>query len=733
MVEQDNYMTYNIATPLPSVSVIANAIYAVASYAQPKTMWEDGDGRVHVLCSMATGPFWTHHVSIDTDGSLYDNVLVSTGVPYGQMSRRQIFDSTRSKLYTSTEYHDGYSGSALMFDQATQTWTIIKTGTAYGTASSTAFAAGLSMDLGDDGLVYMTFVTLNYTGMRVYSFDPDVGTASWYDYGIIYNADAHADGAGVFNNSTSVDSNVNGLGVDTGYIYVSIQGAVVDSYYHLRVHPIGSGSWSEVTFGDGLASTAMGMCREISTNDIYLYRTPSGQSAAWYQLTAGGATPSDPPGAYRDAGGSEYVTTNQTMNGFTNVYGYDVDVWDVFPTPVPTNSIITWQPHGGGSPPWSTQSSLAYAGDFASGLVCALATNSAPGEITSLGGQNSSGAGSDYNYKTDTSGASFNALDAYGAIGVPAAFSPLGVREIYWVSYPDSITRWIPSVGLTRTNPKVINVQSQVGLFAYPNIVDYDANKLIWFGGNICGSTAGCEDCGSVCWYDPSDDSIDNVMDALWIGGNPPPPVGYNNILFVSMCMANSCSKVVVSGNDGYIHVIDCATKTIDRSTDIGISGYLVEVSNDLVMGITDSVSGNKMFRYQPSTGTLVTAATSISILGIPSITATFGGVAAKHRKLELGPDGYAWLFVDDDIYRVHPTSTDASTFTKVIDTAANGIGKIKWSGTDLLVYYDGTTNRSGVDVYLDLLTTPRGRFVYGVENVKPYGKDAGKVYGVAL
>ena len=712
--------TYSLRTPVPTETAITGAVSAVASYGQLKVMWTDSDSRVHILCSMANGPFWTHHVSINTNGTMYAHAMSNSGVPNGQLRRIQMFDSARNKLYTGTEYHDGLPGSALMFDPVTQAWTVIKTGTAYGTASSTAFASNMSMDLGDDGLVYMTFIPLNYTGMRVYSYNPDVGAASWYDYGIIYNADGHADGAGVYNNSTSVDNQSIFMGVDSSYIYAEIQGS--DTYYHLRVHPIGAGSWSEVTFGDGLASTSMRIVREISTNYICLSRTPLNGSPIQYRLTGGGATPYS-FGAYRDSGADNYQTTStMSMNGFSNTYGYDVDVWDVFPTPLPTNSIITWQPHGAGSPPFAAQSSLSYTGAFASDTVCGLATNSAPGEITSVAGGQGSGSGSDYNTMTQVSGAAFNALDAYGAIGVPAAYSPLGVREVYWVSYPDSLTRWTPSVGLTRNNPKSWNYQTQgVGQFAYPNIVDYDANGLIWIGGNVCGATQGCQESGKVVWYNPVNDMMANVFDGIWIGGNPP-ATGHNNILFTSLCMANNRSKVAVSSNDGYIHVIDCATQSIVRSDNIGVYGYLTEVSDDLVMGITYNGSSSQLFRYRPSTGTVVTSPTNISTLGIPGITNTFGGVSSKHRKLERGLDGYAWLFVDGSIYRVNPTTTDANTFTKIVDTATYGIGKIRWSGLDLLAYYDGITSRSGVDAYLGLLIKSTGHLISGVEGVNPFG-----------
>jgi hypothetical protein len=145
--------------------------------------------------------------------------------------------------------------------------------------------------------------------------------------------------------------------------------------------------------------------------------------------------------------------------------------------------------------------------------------------------------------------------------------------------------------------------------------------------------------------------------------------------------------------------------------------------------------TNDKVGRYQPSTQTMLTELTATG-LGLTHFGFGASGFYARHQcKLELGPDGYAWMFMTNSIYRIHPTTC---VFSKVVDKAANasprsstyGLIKFSHDGRDLLLYYGGGRDWD-MDYYPNIFARVDAKLVGGVVAGKVGGVTAEKVGGV--
>jgi hypothetical protein len=75
---------------------------------------------------------------------------------------------------------------------------------------------------------------------------------------------------------------------------------------------------------------------------------------------------------------------------------------------------------------------------------------------------------------------------------------------------------------------------------------------------------------------------------------------------------------------------------------------------------------------------------------------------ARMNWKLELGPDGYVWMFVDNALYRINPTTC---AFSKVTDTSYGAL-TFAPNNVDLILYnINGTTNVKYIPGILHLVS----------------------------
>jgi hypothetical protein len=115
----------------------------------------------------------------------------------------------------------------------------------------------------------------------------------------------------------------------------------------------------------------------------------------------------------------------------------------------------------------------------------------------------------------------------------------------------------------------------------------------------------------------------------------------------------------------------------------------MIEVADDIVFGIVIASGPTyKVIRFRPSNKQILT----LQNLGVSGTPFGFGDnqYSRMNYKLEKGPDGYIWMFVDNSLYRVDPTTC---VFSKVVDT---NYAKLKFASNNvnLLLYgINGTTD----------------------------------------
>jgi hypothetical protein len=683
--------TYLLSSPVPAETSLPHVLQGRQSYAGQHIMWRDSAGHINIINSFGGADTsgdenaYFHYVNTFTGA----NALVEGGpCSFGRQGKIS-YDPVHNKFYWSGEYCNRVRGGSFNeFDPITMTNKVIQTGVG-------KWWTSLSLIMGDDNKIYFIPMDADGQGSHVFSYDPEIGESSWADYGVIYGP------------SNGISP---GLAVTNGYIYVTWQQNTAPNYWHLMVHPVGSGSWTEYFFSDGLPSTSLRVRMENGTKKWFFSRQKEGSSDyEYYWLENGGATKvngSSPQTGYQAALDTNMFGCIAIMGygdygEFNQAYSYDMN-WDNYmPNPANPVSTVYYGPHSGWNYPDSgfSTSSLDYTGPWYDLKSSTVVPHSGDSSFYAIGESIT-----DYNYATVSKSYVYmrNLPSVYYSMRVPADFSPINSEEVYISGYANQMWRWNPALPWSTDNPK--NVTPRQGM-NYRVFMDYDAEGKIWVGSNACGATAGCKDFGSVAWYDPRNDASGEMFADVWTGGNP----GSANfdtateIKYTSLAMSNNRTKVVVSSNDGKLTVINAMTKTIEKSVDIGLKAFLVEVADDKVMGVEPikSAGTSRVFLFQPSTGRMLKEPQLIGVTGYPFGGAD-GSAARRQFKLERGPDGYAWLFVDKKIYRVNP---DTLAF-EYVATETGDSNKMIFAdnNTDLLLY--GGSNPS---YFPNILTAENG------------------------
>ena len=280
----------------------------------------------------------------------------------------------------------------------------------------------------------------------------------------------------------------------------------------------------------------------------------------------------------------------------------------------------------------------------------------------------------------------------------PQCFSPYSLMkhssgEIYLGGYSNTVSRYNPAAaydlttgeatprlpGVGNPNPYfILMTRSDAEQLHYRYLLDYDANGLVWIGGN---TTRKPVDWGDVMWYDPDDGSYDYVLPAL------------KNVAKVSsLCAANNRSLICVSDNDGNIWIIDATAKTLDpvpiRPTVEGSKTVMLEISTNLVLGIVFVGGTYKTLLFNPTTKA-IQALTDITISGAPF---GFGDNSSARMdwRLILGSDGSPCLFFGNSLFEYNLSS---SSFQKVGDFAYQKL-RLAANGTDVIACNNGNIIR---------------------------------------
>jgi hypothetical protein len=143
------------------------------------------------------------------------------------------------------------------------------------------------------------------------------------------------------------------------------------------------------------------------------------------------------------------------------------------------------------------------------------------------------------------------------------------------------------------------------------------------------------------------------------------------------------------------LYVFDVATKTVvlTNSSVLPFVSRLekcVEVSSGVVVGITS----NLVWRYNVATDTVThtNALPGVSWSGFLYADPSYG----SRKKLVLGPDGYVWAVLGNDLYRIHPTTCEP----ELIKASVSPNNVIFLDG-DAYLYNPATTSLKTLDELL--------------------------------
>lgn len=611
--------------------------------------WRDGSGNIHLVASFngvaeaySTEPYFIHHINLDTD------VSHLTSCAKGYLGKT-VYDPFNDRLYCCGVY----SGSFGWLNPTTGAFTKLK--------DSPAGLYGSMIYGGDDRIYFVeNACVLNSYGIA----------DGLYSYGDFMPATAAVD--------------YNALAVDTTHVYFGVINQTTwlgNSWWTLFIGEIKAAkeTFVEYDFADE-HDRGVAFLRDYNTKELLCRRLlVDNTTYKYYSFTGGVLTEVtkalNPEYAWNEAGTaitgnygptvidySPYVYTTGTPADKT-WWGWEIDPAQLAPVPgTQEYSKIGYRPEEGGD--WS-YSQKTFTEPWQSTIPFALTHKSARDiYLTSY----DYGPASTVDYDTPspvTNG--YHQISPYDVLKLPdstvymcgySADTLLWNPASAWTLHSGNATRFdYPAAGAP--NPYKLNIARSGIQHHYRFCLHYDSAGKVWGGGNATRTTTN-PGAGNVWWYKPSDGTYGYVFDGT--GGKP--DWDDTEVYFRSMCHALSRTKMVVSGHDGWLHVVNCADATIDGSFNLGTYAYMVEVADDQVFGIT--LDGD-VFLFKPSDQTMIVAPFDCGLAYTP-----FGWESNSYTrmnyKVELGPDGYAWMFMGSRIYKFNPT-TCLPTLVKSLST----------------------------------------------------------------
>ncbi len=644
--------TYKLNSTIPAI-VNDGTVSQGVSTSGYRTMWRGLDNNVHLLACFggdSNSGWFGHYINMNTGA----HKMISG--PSKGAAMWWTYNPAADRVYIATSYAQ-YNESLWEFNAADQSLVMV---------SPTAdHYSSLNLITGDDNRVYWAT-----QWNQLFSYDH--ATNTFKSYGTVLPG-------------LQTGSNYFSLGADTGYVYCGV--LKLDGTRTLAISPTtGSPNFTEWEFGNA-GDTGLSISTKLTTHEWICTRTLADGSKKVYYLANG---------TYTDSGQTsiqdEYhqdltcrhcvmASDENSYPSFSSTYSWDCDMTDLFPIKaIHEFSEIKYRPTGTSS--WS-DSGLPFTGPWVPQAIQCLALNAGNIVLAVSAGYNAC-ANLDYLADVPTYlGA--NNFSPYTTMNHPSC-------EIYVGGYSNSVLRYNPIQPWTMTssnktptipsdpnkpNPYFIKMSGDT--YHYRHGLDYDLNGVVWIGGNTTRApNPPGWDYGNVMWYNPTD-GTNGYMFPAW-------KTTTNGVCFRNLCAAANRSKIVVASNDGYLTVIDAATKTIDGTYNLSEYAYMIDV-NGVVVGVTPA--GN-IFRFNPLTRTMLTAPQNIGVSGTPF---GFGNsqYSRMNYKLELAPDGYIWMFVGNSLYRIDPNTC---VFSKVLDAAAYSKISFAPNRTDLLLYLiNGTTD----------------------------------------
>lgn len=662
-------MSYSLTSPVPEVQNVGVAEQAVSTLGK-KPVCTDGEV-THFFGCFGAAPTYVHYVNSTGEASAQLWVGGYTGSAQSGV-RGAAYNPYNNKMYI---------GGAFLFEidlnDSPPTFTVVK--------DSLGVSGGLydrHIGVSNGGLVWYT----EYSPSRkFYIFDPNPALEppdNWKDYGDPYAA------------GVNIDYQYSYAGVDDTYIYFACPNAQgVSTPNRLFYCPIaGTPNWQQWQPTGWATDLLMTPFCASGTTNWYILRRLANSTDVWYTAIDGVFTETTEPSWPGTDNAPLYCYPNIDAATFEGqqVYGWQFDFSALVPIKdVWENSVMSWD-----NGVDFYQSSLPFAGtSFVDNYINAT---------IGVGGSNFLCLGIGYSAAVnfDPAASVGNRTTYIGA----EVLSPYTVKkhpvsgEIYCGGYANKVWRFTPDLPLTpgnwtfnptytqpfdpaddpKPNPYLIDLGART--LHYRLFIDFDAAGLVWIGGNTVRISPNW---GDAMWYNPSTGASAYVL-PTWEGSGRQ---------IRDLCAANNRSIICVSNDNGQIYLIDAATQTLDGTPYIPVVGgtgsiWMIEVSTNVVLGIYvhyDS-STYKVFTFNPSTKTTIIGPQNFGV----SDVVPFGWIDSgennrRYFKLELGPDGYVWMFVGATLYRINPATCEFESVVTLDDP-----GKLKFASnnTDLLIHY---------------------------------------------
>jgi hypothetical protein len=236
-----------------------------------------------------------------------------------------------------------------------------------------------------------------------------------------------------------------------------------------------------------------------------------------------------------------------------------------------------------------------------------------------------------------------------------------------------TLTSSTPNLNDPSLNPKFLSLHP-LGTAKYHYYLAKGSDGSIFIGGHHERDSVG----GSLGWYNPVSGETGGLRDPF-LQYDARDLISTGNRLVFS-------SNGIESGIDGKLFVFDVDKKTIINSfvplPGESETGKLLVPDNNpnTIMGVINGVSNSRVYAVDLATGSLLYAK------DLPADA--FGGIRSYDRRIVKGPDGYAWLFLGNAIYRIDPAS---GTPEKIID--ASPAGNLLFFHNEIYIYGNGQDN----------------------------------------
>lgn len=246
----------------------------------------------------------------------------------------------------------------------------------------------------------------------------------------------------------------------------------------------------------------------------------------------------------------------------------------------------------------------------------------------------------------------------------------------YLNCYPSTSLEWDPAqpwtltegtIDRTTTNPRDI-----IQVHKYHFYSTEGPDGWLYLGVNHVRDSIG----GDLGWFDPVTEAKGHLREGFEIW-SPRGIVTVGDVLVYSGYSQNKETHP-----DGQLIIFDPDTKSIVDSItplpgeNIRDAGCIVAIGEDVV-----GATGTRAYRYTIATKT------PVWIVDLPGLA--FGTMYYYDRRMEVAPDGLIYLYLDNDIYTLNPTTGEAIKVRASTMPAGifwhNGVGYIE-NGTDLRI-----------------------------------------------